>query len=193
MVRLKSRYLVARFAFKDGKLFSSSSSSFSSSSSSSAAGGTGTSLLEPASEAALLQPLRAALLATAGDAGAAASGPGGGLSVRAFDPGSGLAVVRCPRSSVATLRAAMACSMPAIAHRALRGGWAATLRVCGSAGAARRAAAKLVRAAPLLPPPPPPSSASPSNSGKRSSSERVLAAALRVREDALRRIAAFDA
>ena len=140
MVRLKSRYLVTRFAFKDGKLFSATST-----------GGQGSPLLlEPASEAALLPPLRAALAAAAGDVGAAASGPGGGLSVRVFDPGSGVAVVRCPRSCVAGLRVAMSHSMPSIAHRALRGGGACTLRVCGSVGSARRSAAKFVRSSPLL-------------------------------------------
>ena len=179
MVRLKSRYLVARLAFKDGKLFSSSSST----------GGAGAplSLLEPASEAALLPPLRAALLSTSGDLGAAASGPGGGLSVRAFDPSSGVAVIRCPRSCVAALRLAMATALPSIAHRSLKGGGAATLRVCGSAGSARRAAAKFVRSLP------PSSSLSPSLLHLTQKSEKMRAAVLRVREDALKRIAAFDA
>jgi RNase P/RNase MRP subunit POP5 len=177
MVRLKSRYLVARLAFKDGKLFSSSSSST----------GAALTLLEPASEAALLPPLRAALLSTSGELGAAASGPGGGLSVRAFDPSSGVAVIRCPRSCVASLRLAMATALPAIAHRSLRGGGAATLRVCGSAGSARRAAARFATRRPL------PSPSPPSLILGTKKSEKMRAAVLRVREDALKRIAAFDA
>ena len=190
MVRLKSRYLVASFAFKDGKLFSSSIKSTST-------------LLEPASEAALLQPLRAALAASAGDLGAAASGPGGGLSVRAFDPSSGVAVIRCPRSLVPMLRVAMTTSMPSIAHRALRGGGARTLRVCGSSAAARRAAGKLVRCSPLLSlslsssssssSSNPPSRGKKKSSNSNNSNDKLRAAVLRVREEALRRIAAFDA
>lgn len=178
MVRLKSRYLVASFAFKDGKLFSAGSGSSSS-----------LQLLEPASEAALLPPLRAALAAAAGDLGAAASGPGGGLSVRAFDPSSGIAVVRCPRSCVPSLRVAMSTSLPVIAHRTLRGGGARTLRVCGSAGSARRAAAKLARSAPLMMS----SSLSSFSSKNKKSNEKLLAAVLRVRVEALRRIAVLDA
>lgn len=76
MVRLKSRFLVLRLAFKDGRV-----------------GG------EPSTEAALTAALKAALASAFGDAGAAAAASGA-VSARWLDPVGGVAVVRCGRESV---------------------------------------------------------------------------------------------
>lgn len=137
MVRLKSRYAIVRLRYKDGRV------------------------AEPTTEAGLLLPLRVAVAAAFGDAGAAAAA-GGALAVRWLDPVSGVAVVRCGRSELAQVRgrgdeargrgpgaAAPSPPHPAsqlhavialltdIHHRAVV---AHTVRVCGRAAAARRAA-----------------------------------------------------
>lgn len=76
MVRLKSRYLVLRLVFKDGRP-----------------------TVEPSTEAALGAALKTALASAFGDVGAAAAASGA-VSVRWLDPVAGVAVVRCGREGV---------------------------------------------------------------------------------------------
>lgn len=77
MVRLKSRYLVLRLVFKDGRPRG-----------------------EPSTEAALGAALKTALASSFGDLGAAAAASGA-VSVRWLDPTAGVTVVRCGREGVA--------------------------------------------------------------------------------------------